>query len=287
VALASLGDLAQGAQDVRELRQLMGNAPRPVMAKIETRAAVDDLDGILAEVDAVMLARGDLGVEVPFAEVPVIQKQVVRAAGAAGVPVVVATQMLESMVSSPRPTRAEASDVANAVLDGADAVMLSAETAVGDYPVLAAQAAVEICQIAEQRGGGYVASPPAVSDLAGSDPKALAAATLALVRHAVDPPVRAIACFTRTGLTACLLSGVRPGVPILALSPDASVVRRLALWRALLPRISQEPEDTDAMLGLMDRSLRELGLESGDRVVMVGSIPFGQARTNFLKLHRL
>ncbi len=137
------------AEDVAQLRALIGAQPVHVMAKIETRAAIEDLDGILDVADSIMVARGDLGVEIPFEEVPIVQKELIRAARGRRRPVVVATQMLESMVDAPRPTRAEASDVANAVLDGADAVMLSAETAIGRHPVAAADAAVRICVAAE------------------------------------------------------------------------------------------------------------------------------------------
>jgi pyruvate kinase len=275
----------RSAADVRELRSLLSGSGVGLMAKIETRAAVAELDAILDEVDAIMLARGDLGVEMPYAEVPMIQKRVVRMSVAATVPVIVATQMLESMVDAPRPTRAEATDVANAVLEGADAVMLSAETAIGDHPVLAARAAVEICRMAEERGADFL--PPAQELSDDSDATAVAAAAAAVVRHAVEPPVRAIACFTRSGLTARLLSAARPTIPIFAFSPDEHVVRGLALWRAVIPIPSRVPQDTDAMIGVMDGALRRAGLPGGARVVMVGSIPFGRARTNFLKLHRL
>jgi len=134
--------------DVRELRAAMGDRYVPIVAKIETRPAVDDIEGILVEADAVMIARGDLGVELPMEQIPLIQKELIRAARAAGRPAIVATQMLESMIHSSRPTRAEANDVANAVLDGADAVMLSGETAVGDYPFESASAATNQITVA-------------------------------------------------------------------------------------------------------------------------------------------
>lgn len=274
------------ADDVRELRDLMGEAPAPIMAKIETRSAVEQLPAILAEVDALMLARGDLGVEIAFEEVPLIQKRLIDASVAAGVPVVVATQMLESMVSAPRPTRAEASDVANAVLDGADAVMLSAESAIGAYPVLAARAAASICEAAE--ADPSMVHRPATTDPADDGSAAdIAAAAVALVRERRDPALQAIACFTRTGTTARLLARLRPGRPILALSPDDAVVRQLALVRGVVPVASSVPDDTDQMIGLMDRSLRDAGFAPGAEVVLVASIPFGAARTNVLKLHRL
>jgi pyruvate kinase len=274
------------ADDIQQLRELMGPAQVPIMAKIETRAAVDNLAAILAEADAVMLARGDLGVEIPFAEVPLIQKHVIEQCIAAGLPVVVATQMLESMVNAPRPTRAEASDVANAVLDGADAVMLSAETAIGAYPIMAARAAAAICQAAEAdpafarpHGRG---EPPVSGEAA-----AIAAAAVDLVRQAGEAPVGAIACFTRSGQTARLLARLRPGCPITALAPDEAVVRRMALLRSVSPVHAAAPADTDEMIALLDRSLLDAGLPAGSRVVLVASIPFGRASTNFLKLHRL
>ena len=274
------------ADDVRGLRDLMGQAPAPIMAKIETRSAVEHLPEILEEADALMLARGDLGVEIAFEEVPLIQKRLIDASVTAGVPVVVATQMLESMVSAPRPTRAEASDVANAVLDGADAVMLSAETAIGAYPVLAARAAASICEAAE--ADPSMIHRPAPSDpAAGGSAAAIAAAAVALARERRDPPLQAIACFTRTGSTARLLARLRPGRPVLALSPDGAVVRQLALLRGVVPVASSVPSDTDQMIELMDRSLREAGFAPGAEVVLVASIPFGAARTNVLKLHRL
>lgn len=294
-ALGAIGEMeadfvaqsfVRGAADVGELRSLMGERPIPIMAKIETAAAVRNLDGILEEADAVMLARGDLGVEIPFAEVPILQKRVIDACVARAVPVVVATQMLESMVGAPRPTRAEASDVANAVLDGTDAVMLSAETAIGAYPVLAARAALEICSVAE--ADPWMTRHPAAT-YAGQDGEgaAIAAAAVELARRSTDPAVSGIACFTRTGLTARLLSALRPGCPIIALSPDPAVVRRLALLRAVAPLHSEMPANTDEMIAVLDRSLRAGGLPAGARVVAVASMPFGTARTNFLKLHRL
>ena len=153
------------ADDIRTLRALLGEAPPPIVAKIETRPAVDDFDAILDVVDAVMIARGDLGVELPYEEVPIIQKQLVRRALDRGIPTIVATQMLESMVEAPRPTRAEASDVANAVFDGADAIMLSAETAIGKFPILAAEAAIRIARLCEEKGAAHLA--PGARDLPG------------------------------------------------------------------------------------------------------------------------
>jgi pyruvate kinase len=272
------------AADIHELRSLMGEVAVPIVAKIETRAAINNLDEILATADAVMLARGDLGVELPFAEVPVIQKRVISACIAAGVPVIVATQMLESMVGAARPTRAEANDVANAVLDGADAVMLSAETAIGAFPIEAARAALAISSAAEAAGA---AARPAGWTEVESEAGAIAAAAVDLAMRATDPPVNGIACFTRSGLTAQLLSSQRPRCPVYALSPDDAVVRRLALWRSVVPLHANAPRDTDEMIRLADETLQAAGLPPGGRIVIVASIPFGEARTNFIKLHRL
>lgn len=270
--------------DVRELRGLLGDAPVGVVAKIETDPAVEGFTGILQEADAVMIARGDLGVEVPFEEVPVLQKELVRRAVEAGVPVVVATHMLESMVTSARPTRAEASDVANAILDGADAILLSAETAIGEQPVRAAATASRIAAAVEEHGASYL--PKGERRPPGSEPHAVARAASSLADE--DPRIEAILCFTRTGRTAGLLAAARPHVPILAFSPDESVLRRLGLLRAVVPCPSETPSDTDGMIAMMDDLARQrFGFAEDALVVMVASNPVGAARTNLLKLHRL
>ncbi|HEX2221749.1 MAG TPA: pyruvate kinase [Candidatus Limnocylindria bacterium] len=277
----------RSADDVRELRRAMGRGARPIVAKLETRAAIEHLEDLLAVVQGVMLARGDLGVELPFAEVPIIQKQVIGACVASGIPVIVATQMLESMVSAPRPTRAEASDAANAVLDGADAVMLSAETAIGDYPVLAAGAAAAICETAERQGEAFGQRHEVRASPEESEPAAVAHAAVALARQLSEPAVSAIACFTQTGLTARLLAALRPAVTIHALTPDAVVARRLALWRGVAPIATRVPGDTDDLIALVEGALPDAGVPAGSLVVIAGSIPFGKARSNFVKLHRL
>lgn len=272
------------AEDVHELRKLTGDRPVRLIAKLETRSAIQRADAIMLEADAVMLARGDLGVEIPFEEVPMVQKDMLRRAGESSVASVVATQMLESMVVSPRPTRAEASDVANAVLDGTDAILLSAETAIGSFPVEAVRAASRILGAAESMGLGYVwdrRQPPPKSDV-----EAIAQAAAALTRR--DPNVGAIACFTRTGRTAGLLSAFRPPVPVFAFSQDPQVLRWLTLRRALIPVQCDYPVDTDEMITSMDRHLREDGLlPKGTRVLMVASSPTGEVETNLLKIHRV
>jgi pyruvate kinase len=289
------------AADLLELRAAIGGDSVPIVAKIETRAAIDAQDEILAETDAIMVARGDLGVEIDFEDVPLVQKELVRRARIAGVPVIVATQMLESMTAAPRPTRAEASDAANAVLDGADAIMLSAETAVGAYPIEAAKAAVRIVDVADERGAAY--APPLDRSLlhpkagswrpAGIPGDADVDAAWALAAAAADladrdPKIMAIACFTGTGRRAALLSSARPGEPIVAFSPDERVLRRLTIWHGIEPRPLDPPGDTDGLLAAMDDALRACRLAApGELVVLVASSPNGRGRTNLVKVHAI
>ena len=272
------------AADVRELRGLLGPDGPPIVAKIETRAAIEDFDAILAEVDGVMIARGDMGVELPYEEVPIIQKQLVRRALDRGVPSIVATQMLESMVASPRPTRAEASDVANAVFDGADAIMLSGETAIGAFPVLAAEAAARICRLCEERGAGHLAAgaPPRAETDAG----ALAYAAVTLAGAGRD--VVGIACYTRTGRTARILSALRPRVPIYAFGPDDTVVRRLGLFHGVIARSCVPPDEAGGRLGLMAWLLGETrAIPAGSPVVLVASTAEPGTGPNVLEVHRV
>ena len=271
------------AEDVEGLRALCGAATPLLVAKIETSPAVADAERIARAADVVMVARGDLGVEAPLEQIPVLQKRLIAHARAAGTPSIVATQMLESMVRSARPTRAEVTDVAGAVFDGADAIMLSAETAIGDHPIEAARTAARIAEVAETDGRAFL---PAAIDVEAYETEAHAIAEAA-AEIARDGGGAAIACFTRTGRTATLLAAARPRVPILALSPDERVLRRLAVFHAVVPRSTEPPSDTDEMIGLLDRGLRESGLAAqGERVVLVASSPFGRAHTNLLKLHR-
>ena len=272
------------ARDVDQLCRMVEDAPALVVAKIETGAAVDEADAILELADVLMVARGDLGVELPLEEIPVIQKDLLHRGGRAGVPVIVATQMLESMTESRRPTRAEASDVAGAAFEGAAGILLSAETAIGRYPVEAATTAVRILETAESAGGRY-AEATVEESAEASESRAIAHAAKTA---AVDARVSAVACFTRTGRTARLLSGVRLAVPVYAFSHDEAVVRRLCVFRGVHPMPCELPEHTDAMIAMMDRRLREERLaEPGDVTVLVASTPVGKARTNLLKVHRV
>jgi len=270
--------------DVRELRAAMGERYVPIIAKIETRPAVDDIDGILVEADAVMIARGDLGVELPMEQIPLIQKELIRAARAAGRPAIVATQMLESMIHASRPTRAEANDCANAVLDGADAVMLSGETAVGDYPFESALAASTIAGYVEAEG--RVFETPAPPSRHANEGSAVAHAAASIPVD--DLGVVAITCYTETGRTARLLSAERPRVPVYAFVPPRDVQRIMCLQWGVEALPATPPTDTDGMIALMDEGLRSRGLaEPGDAVVMAASSPAGRTTTNMLKIHRV
>lgn len=270
--------------DVAALRRLLGKGGPPIVAKIETRPAIDRFDEILAQVDGVMIARGDLGVELPFEEVPLVQKQLVRRALDRGVPTIVATQMLESMIAAPRPTRAEASDVANAVFDGADAIMLSGETAIGQFPVLAADAAVRIVRHCEDRGREHL--PSGAAPPVGSDAGSLAYAAVALAD--AEAEVVAIVCYTRSGRTARVLSSLRPSVPIFAFSPDAATVSRLALVHGVVPLGLPAPVQVAQRLAALRRALPSgAPFRSGAAVVLVASTAGEGSGPNLLELHRL
>jgi pyruvate kinase len=273
----------RGADDVRQLRDLMGDRVVPIVAKIETGPAVERLDAILEATDALMVARGDLGVELPIERIPLLQKDLLRRARAAGRPVVVATQMLESMMRAPRPTRAEASDVANAVLDGADAIMLSGETAIGEYPFEAASTATRIAVAAESGAADGGGRPPCRHT---GEAAAVAHAVAAVAT--AEAEVVAITCYTETGRTARLLSAERPSSPIFAFIPDPAVRRVNTLNWGVVPLPADQPEDTDAMIAMMDRGLREHGAaEPGALVVMAASSPAGRTTTNMMKLHQV
>ncbi len=261
----------RNGNDVGALRALLpANGPL-LVAKIETRAAVDNFDGIVAGVDGVMIARGDLGVDIPFAEVPLVQKDLLRRAQAEGRFTIVATQMLESMTSAARPTRAEASDVANAVLDGADAVMLSAETAVGAYPVEAARAMLDICATTERQGAVLLTRPdmPPIAD----DPAAICRAAVALAD--AYPTATAIWCFTRTGRTARLLARLHPRLPIVAFTIDAVVARRLAILRAVVPVVLSQARTGEPLVDRMAQAARAQRLlgSGSETVIFVTTSP--------------
>jgi len=272
------------AEDLRHARRVMRRLGRivPIVAKLEKAEAVANLDGIIAEADAVMVARGDLGVELPPEQVPLIQKRIIRLANERGIPVITATQMLESMVRQERPTRAETSDVANAILDGTDAVMLSEETAAGRYPVETVEMMARIARAVES--GVRLRWDPRRP--ARSFPHAIAVATRAL---AADLQLDLVVALTTTGRTARLLSQLRPPVPVLACTPDEHAARLLNLYWGVRTLVTPFQPHTEGMIRLLDRELirRDLA-RSGDSVVIVGSMPItARGRTNFVQLHRL
>ena len=254
----------------------------PLIVKIEKPEAVEHLDEILAATDGVMVARGDLGVEMPQEKVPLIQKRIISKCNELGLPVITATQMLESMITNPRPTRAEVSDVATAILEGSDAVMLSAETSVGTYPVEAVQMMV---RIAVETEASYQATIHPIRQHR-SLAQAVSHAARAL---AEDTHVQSIVVFTRSGNSARLISNDRPRVPILAYTPSEHVYYQLALWWGVWPHHIPMQGTTESLIALVEQHLLENGLaRPGEYVVIMGGLPIAsQARTNFVKLHRV
>jgi len=286
-------------EDIEQLRGLVPPGVK-LIAKIEKDTAVQNLCGILDASDAIMVARGDLGVELPFEEVPLIQKQIIREASLHGKPVITATQMLESMVHAPRPTRAETSDVANAILDGTDAVMLSAETAVGEYPLEAVQAMDRIAREMESqrqsRGAtidaalgrrsaeqGALRHHQSVSGGAIRTEDAIAVAVCAAAEMLTAP---LIVCFTSSGFTARKVATCRPSVPVFACTPEPETFRQLALVWGVTPALTAHSNDYDAMLVVARQQIldRELA-QPGERVVVTAGVPFDMpGTTNFLKV---
>ena len=272
----------QRGEDVRPVKQVLKQhrVRVPLLAKIEKPEALRNISDILRSFDGIMVARGDLGVELSPEEVPVWQKTLIQRARRIGRPTIVATQMLESMMQNPRPTRAEASDVANAVIDGTDAVMLSGETAVGSYPV---EAVAVMARIIEKAEAAY---PPREIEDTGrlSGARAVAHAACGLAR---DLGGRAVVVFTRSGMTARLVSRARPSAPIIALTRRAALAHQLALWWGVTPVVTEFPRSTESALACMEKTLLKRGLVTpGDTVIVVGSAPFtAHARTNFLKVH--
>ncbi len=281
------------APDVTALRDQMARRGRsvPVIAKLEKAQAVEPaaLGAILDAADMVMVARGDLGAETSPEMVPVLQKRILQAARAAGVPTITATEMLESMIHEPRPTRAEASDVANAVFDGSDAVMMSAETAVGDHPTLAAAACAHIVAEAERHPEFRTGWASAPCHAAAPDPvsDAVAEAAAAAVERL---GARAVVCFTQSGRTARLVARHRPAAPILALTPRIEVARALALVWGVMPRVATDrPDDHEEVVRLAERAALSEGLVApGDLVVVTHGAPVAsQSLTNLMRVHRV
>ncbi len=272
--------------DILTIRKILEDedADLDIIAKIENQAAVNNLDDIIKVADGIMVARGDLGVEIPAEEVPLIQKIIIDKCNRAGKPVITATQMLESMIDNPRPTRAEASDVANAILDGTDAVMLSGETAAGKYPVQAVATMSRIAISAEEainfkeilvRKGKYLSRT--VTD----------AISYATCSTAHDLEAAAIISSTESGYTPKMVSKYKPKAPIIAVTPHAKVLRKLSLAWGVQPLLVSHSEDTDTMISNAVKVSLEAGLISaGDLIVITAGVPVGvHGTTNLLKVH--
>ncbi|SHJ54591.1 pyruvate kinase [Desulfofundulus thermosubterraneus] len=274
------------ASDVLAIRCILEEhgADMDIIAKIESKEGVENLDEIIKVADGIMVARGDLGVGLPVEEVPLIQKTIIEKCNLAGKPVITATQMLESMIHNPRPTRAEASDVANAILDGTDAIMLSGETAAGHYPVEAVKTMARIASRVER------ALP--YEEILQRRGRALARTVTDAISHATcttaqDLGAAAIITSTETGYTAKMVSKYRPRAPIIAVTPVARVLRKLALVWGVQPLLVGRTRDTDSMIAsAIEASLAADLIKPGDLVIITAGVPVGvHGTTNLLKVH--
>lgn len=270
----------QEAEDVLAVRHAIGTAGPAVIAKIETAAAVSALEQIIRVSDGVMVARGDLGVRVPLEDVPHIQKRIIRLGVGYAKPVITATQMLESMVQAPSPTRAEVTDVANAVFDGTSALMLSGETAVGDHPVAAVAAMARIARRAEREfdyvGWGARLGRQEMAALgdAPATVKITSAITAACWRASVDLELGAIICTTRSGATARAISRFRPTAPVVAMTPNPATARQLAMAWGIQPIVTAEQESTDDIIWFAVKTAAEAGIvHPGDIVAVLAGSP--------------
>ncbi|MCE9647385.1 MAG: pyruvate kinase [Chloroflexi bacterium] len=278
----------RSAEDVKAVRAAMveysqGKRVPLLIAKLEKPEAMDELEAILDVVDGVMVARGDLGVELPPERVPSLQKHIIRSANARAKLVITATQMLESMIQNPLPTRAEASDVANAIFDGTDAVMLSAETASGEYPSEAVAMMSRIVLEAESHFLEWGSRQDGKAGLGESDAASMARAANALAK---DPEVRAVSVFTMQGRSAWLMSKARPSKRILAFTPDSETFNQLAFLWGVQPYLSKFAVSMDEMLADVDAVLLNSGIKSGQQVVLICGYPVGAQRPpNMALLH--
>jgi pyruvate kinase len=271
-------------EDIQALKAFLAqrNASIPVLAKIEKPQAVEHLEAIVDECNAIMVARGDLGVEMRPEKVPLIQKRIIRLCNQKGIPVITATQMLDSMIHNPRPTRAEASDVANAIIDGTDAVMLSGESAVGDYPIQAVKMLARIATDIEKETT-FTNYPPRNQDKA----EALAEA-INVIEKVLQ--LQCIIAFTETGYSAKLAAAERPRVPVVALTPHLKVYHRLNLVWGVRPILFDYDHPTlEELIAQMETSLKLRNfVAAGDQVLILGGLPLRQARsTSFLDIHTI
>jgi pyruvate kinase len=275
-------------EEIEQVREILRqkNSDIPIISKIERGEAVKNFDKILSASDGIMVARGDLGVEIPLKEVPMVQKEIIRKCNIAGKTVITATQMLESMVNSPRPTRAEVTDVANAILDGTDAIMLSAETSIGKYPVQAVKMMCSIAQETErhlpykqllEHKGQWL-------ELHTDELISFNACHTALLLNAV-----AIVAFTQSGSTARRVSKYRPSVPIIAITPSQEMAGRLVLYWGVHAFQIPAPSSIDELLNIGSKITKDLGLaRPGELIIITGGIPIGiTGTTNMLKVHQV
>jgi pyruvate kinase len=272
----------QRAEDVHDVRKIVGDRAA-ILGKIEKPSAIADLDDIVAACDGIMVARGDLGVEMPVERVPGLQKKITRKARAAGKPVVVATQMLESMISSPVPTRAEVSDVATAVFDGADAVMLSAESAIGQFPIEAIQMMDRIA-IEVESDPTY----DAIIHATQTTPQPTGADAIAAAAHAIADTVKlsAIVCYTATGSTALRVTRERPGLPIIGLTPVETTARRMALVWGIQSVLTADPANLTDMVRKACRIAYDEGfVKPRDGILITAGVPLGSpGATNMIRI---
>jgi len=272
-------------QDLKPLREILDRMDSPPMliAKIEKPQAIERVAEILASVDGVMIARGDMGVEMPLEQVPLIQKEIIRQARQAGKPVITATQMLRSMVENPRPSRAEATDVANAILDGTDAVMLSEETAVGNFPIEAVRFLARVAKATEPVLDSRAFLHEPLSEMVSLTEAAISRSACWLAR---DVEAAAIVACTSSGATPRLVARFRPARPIIGLTPSLMTCRQLRLTWGVLPKLAGAFDDTEHMLSLSRTEALAEGLaDSGDRLVITAGVPVGvPGTTNLLKV---
>ncbi len=277
----------RSAEDVERTKAFMAERKKrvPIIAKIEKHEALTELDSIIAAADGIMVARGDLGIEVPIETVPIIQKEIIAKCNRASKPVVTATQMLESMIASPRPTRAEATDVANAILDGTDAAMLSAETAIGAYPTEAVRTMAQIAREVEQH---YPHAALRDRRLENFEPTVASSIAEAATRASAELKIPYIVTGTTTGNTAHHIAAFRPQARIVALTPEPYVARRLALLWGTEALLIDSYASIDVLLYMTERHMVHEGLvSSGDLIAFTTGMPVGSGGTNVLKIHQI
>jgi len=275
-------------EDVKKIKKTISKFKKdtPVIAKLEKPEAVENLDEILDVSDGVMIARGDMGVEMELEKVPIIQKKIIERANECMIPVITATQMLESMTEHPRPTRAEASDVANAILDGTDAVMLSEETASGEYPVESVKVMSRIIETTEKEFSTQIVKRKVSPEKVLSFPDTV---TDAAAYSAEAIGAKAIVAFTQSGFTALLISKSKPYIPVIAFTPNEKIKRKMSLYWGISPKIMPLIENTDDLIEKVDKLLlKERFVKRGDAIVIILGAPiYEKGTTNLMKLHRI